>query len=143
MLNAMLAVSVVTTSAGPEPNAWTLPCRTPFDLLAKDLYRVDLTKVTIPGTTMEFKRKKATGFSISFLPDFLDYETEAPGPNGGWSFSAPTSTGGLKGEILKRLGLIEVRSRGFGATFRFSEFPNWAFQFKGMRRVTIAYITRF
>jgi hypothetical protein len=77
------------------------------------------------------------------MPDFVAFQDAVERPNQSFSFSHVTSPEGFKGQILRRLGLVEERSRGFGATFRFAAARNWAFQFKGMRKFTVAYVTRF
>jgi hypothetical protein len=77
------------------------------------------------------------------MPDFVAFQDAVERPNQSFSFSHVTSPEGFKGQILRRLRLVEERSRGFGATFRFAAARNWAFQFKGMRKFTVAYVTRF
>jgi hypothetical protein len=95
----------------------------------------------VPGAPSKFMSAPRRGVSITLMPDIIEFNEAGVSSSMSYSFSPETR--GLKGELLKRLGLKEVRSRGFGATLRFAAAPNWAIQFKGTKRVTVAYITRF
>lgn len=142
MIGTTIALAVTLTGVGVGNDGIALPCESPLDLLARDLDRRPNYKLPVPGTPLQFSHKKASWVTVSLMPDLVGYETESPRSQT-WSFSTTTDTRSLKAQLLKRVGLVEVRSRGFGATFRFASAPNWAFQFKGMRRLTVAYITRF
>lgn len=77
------------------------------------------------------------------MPDFVYFEDAEIQMGKEFTYSPRTSMRGLKGQLLRTFGLIEERSPGFGATFRFASAPNWAFQVRGTKRFTVAYITRF
>lgn len=120
-----------------------LDCKSPLELLQIQLERRPTYAWPVPGSPLSYSKGKARGIRVSLMPDLIGFEDEPLRPGKSWSFSTSTSSRSLKAQLLKRVGLVESRSRSFGATFSFANAPNWAFQFRGMRRVTIAYITRF
>jgi len=100
-------------------------------------------KWPVPGSPLQFSQRKRRGIRVSLMPDFVGYEDETLRPGRTWSFSTANDTRSFKAQLLRRIGLVEGHSQAFGATFSFASAPNWAFQFRGTQRFTVAYITRF
>jgi hypothetical protein len=138
VLTAAIAISGMSTTS-----EWELACESPYENLRRDMQVKPQLQWPVPGSPVNFKQRKRPWVSVSVAPDIVSFEDNGYRPGRSFSFSPMASSRGLKGEILKRFGLMEVNSRGFGATIRFSSAPNWAFQVKGRKRLTIAYITRF
>lgn len=128
-------------STATQDSEWLIDCECPMTTLRRDIQVKPKLNLPIPGAPANFMWKRRDWVSFSFLPDIIEFNEAGVSSSLSYSFSPETR--GLKGELLKRLGLVEVKSRGFGATLRFAGAPNWAMQFKGTKRVTIAYITRF
>ncbi|MBC8063336.1 MAG: hypothetical protein H7Y17_00775 [Chlorobia bacterium] len=143
-MNGTVITAAIAIS-GPMQSAsdWDLRCEAPMEILIRQLRVTPRLRWSVPGSPATFQGGRRSWVSVSLLPDLVEFEEAGIRPGKTYTFSHQTSTKGLKGEILKRLGLFEVRSRGFGATLRFASAPNWAFQFKGLKKLTIAYITRF
>ncbi len=97
----------------------------------------------VPGSPVHLSEKKRPWVSVSLMPDIVTFEDAGMQPGKGYTYSPRTSMRGLKGELMRAFGLVEEKSRGFGATFRFASAPNWAFQVRGTKKFTVAYITRF
>jgi hypothetical protein len=136
IVGTALAMSTVT-----QDSEWVIDCECPMTTLRRDIQVKPKLNLPIPGAPANFMSKRRDWVSVSFLPDIIEFNEAGVSSSLSYSFSPETR--GLKGELLRRLGLVEVKSRGFGATLRFAAAPNWAMQFKGTKRVTIAYITRF
>ena len=136
IVGTALAMSMVT-----QDSEWVIDCECPMTTLRRDIQVKPKLNLPIPGAPANFMSKRREWVSVSFLPDIIEFNEAGVSSSLSYSFSPETR--GLKGELLKRLGLVEVKSRGFGATLRFAGARNWAMQFKGTKRVTIAYITRF
>jgi hypothetical protein len=143
MYGTVITAAIALSGATPSDSAWDIPCVCPLDLLIRDLRSQPQPKWPVPGSPVVTKGDKRPWVSVSLFPDIVSFEEMGYRPGRSYSFSTVTSSRGLKGALLQRLGLIEMRSRGFGATLRFADAPNWAFQFKGTKQVTVAYITRF
>ena len=143
MYRAIFGTAVLALAASPAVANWELFCSSPNDLAVRELRDLPEPQFPLPTSTVNFTRAKRPWVSVSLMPDIVTFEEAGFRSGQSYTFSNIASAKGLKGQILNRLGLMEVRSRGFGATFRFSSAPNWAFQFKGTRKFTIAYITQF
>lgn len=143
MISTAISAALALSTPANSPSDWELACLCPLDLLIQDLRQPQPPAFAVPGTPMEFRRAKQPAFSITLMPDIVAFQDAVQRPNQSFSFSHETSPNGFKGQILRRLGLVEEHARGFGATFRFASARNWAFQFKGMRKFTVAYVTRF
>ena len=143
MYGTVITAAIALVGPMQSESAWDLQCEGPLEILLRELRYTPQLKWPVPGSPITFQGGKRPWVSVSLLPDLVEFEEAGIRPGKTYTFSHETSTRGLKGELLKSLGLLEVRSRGFGATFRFASAPNWAFQFKGRKKLTIAYITRF
>lgn len=143
MYGTVVSVAIALSGTMQSASEWDLQCDGPLEILVRELRYAPQLKWPVPGSPISFQVRKRSWVSVSLLPDLIEFEDAVIRPGKPYTFSHETSIKGLKGEILKRLGLLEVRSRGFGATLRFESAPNWAFQFKGRKKLTIAYIARF
>lgn len=141
MIGAIVGSAIAIGTAATPDSEWLIDCECPTKNVRRDLQAVPKLAWPVPGAPTKFMSAKRPWVSVSFLPDIIEFREAGISSSASYSFSP--ETGGLKGELLKRLGLVEVKSRGFGATLRFASAPNWAMQFKGTRKVTLAYITRF
>lgn len=127
--------------AGLPDSEWVLDCECPTANVRQQLPTRPRLNWPVPGAPSKFMAARRHGVSLTLMPDIIQFNEAGVSSMTSYSFSPETR--GLKGELLKRLGMVEIRSRGFGPTLRFSAAPNWALQFKGTKRVTVAYITRF
>jgi hypothetical protein len=140
MLGTVIAAVVMT---GDSDVGWQLSCCDPFDLLQRELASRTALKFPMPGSPLALARTKRPWVSFSLMPDLVGYDTESADFGRSYGFNVANDSRSIKAQLLRRFGLKEVRSRGFGATLRFASAPNWAFQFRGRKRFTVAYITRF
>ncbi len=141
MIGATFAFAVVglqTASGG-----WSLSCASPLDLLRFQLENPRQYQWPVPGSPLSFSHHKRSGIRVSLMPDLIGYGDETLRPGRTWSFSTANESKSFKAQLLRRVGLVEGHSQAFGATFSFATAPNWAFQFRGTQRFTVAYITRF
>ena len=143
MYGTLFAIITSTLGANPDLAAWELDCNSPNELVVNQARTRSEMPFPIPGSPVRFQSSKRPWLEVSLAPDFITFEDGGYHSGQSYSFSNVTSARGFKGQILKRLGLMEVRARGFGATLRFASAPNWAFQLKGTNKLTVAYITRF
>lgn len=141
MYGVILGLALSTVGVDDHHSEWEILCECPMSTLRRDIAVTPKLNWPVPGAPTKFIETSRPWISVSLLPDIIEFNEAGVSSSLSYSFSPETR--GLKGELLKRLGLVEMRSRGFGATLRFSGAPNLAFQFRGRRRLTVAYITKF
>lgn len=141
MYGTFITAAIAISGASGNSSEWEISCLTPLDLLLTDMRT--LPQLPVPGSPVRASVKKRPWVSVSLMPDFVYFEDAEIQTGKEFTYSPRTSMRGLKGQLLRTFGLIEERSPGFGATFRFASAPNWAFQVRGTKRFTVAYITRF
>lgn len=136
MLTWVAAVSIAGLNE-TETSAWTLTYQPLFETAVESRLEND-TLILAPAPSI---RKNKHWMTIDWSGTVFDLEDEAL--PGNFEFGRKQEEMSLKQQILQKLGLREVKTRGFGATFRFSGAPNWAFQLRGTKKLTVAYITKF
>lgn len=142
MYGTVITAAIVMSGATLN-SEWEISCLGPMELLLTDLRNPPQMKWPVPGSPVDFSEKRRPWLSVSLMPDLVSFESAETVHGKEFTYSPRTSMRGLKGQLLKTFGLLEERSAGFGATFRFAGAPNWAFQLKGTKRFTVGYITRF
>ena len=140
MVGALIAA--IMAFATGDTAEWQLYCNDPLELVQRELESQPNLKLPVSRSSTPARVKKAW-VSFAILPDYVDFEPEPFDIGRTPRFSVSNESHSFKAQLLRRLGLQEVKSKGFGATLRFAVAPNWAFQFRGRKRFTVAYITRF